>query len=252
MSATLPPRSAHKILISAALSLSTTGALLTAALVPSQPANAIIVFDPSNYSQNILTAAHTLQQINNQIRQLQNQATSLINQARNLETINFPELVAITQTLQQIDQLMGQAQGISFRVNQVEQQFRQLFPTSFSQLLTNNQHTADANARLTTAMAAYKQTMTVQAQIAQDVTADATTLNSIIAKSQGADGALQASQATNQLLALGAKQQFQIQNLMAAQYRAEATEQARQDQAHLDAQAATTKFLGSGNAYTPQ
>ena len=242
----------RKPLVASALGLAVTGALVTTVIVPSQPAQAIIVFDPSNYSQNILTAAHTLQQINNQIRQLQNQATSLINQARNLETINFPELAAITQTLQQIDQLMGQAQGISFRVNQVEQQFRKLFPTSFSQLLTNNQHAADANARLTTAMAAYKHTMTVQAQIAQDVTADATTLNNIIAKSQGADGALQASQATNQLLALGAKQQFQIQNLMAAQYRAEATEQARQDQAHLDAQAATTKFLGSGNAYTPQ
>ena len=242
----------RKPLIASALGLAVTGTLLMSVVVPSQPAQAIIVFDPSNYSQNILTAAHTLQQINNQIRQLQNQTTSLINQARNLETINFPELAAITQTLQQIDQLMGKAQGISFRVAQVEQQFRQLFPTSFSQLLTNNQHAADANARLTTAMAAYKQTMTVQAQIAQDVTADATTLNSIIAKSQGADGALQASQATNQLLALGAKQQFQIQNLMAAQYGAEATEQARQDQAHLDAQAATAKFLGSGNAYTPQ
>jgi conjugal transfer/entry exclusion protein len=43
-----------------------------------------IVYDPSNYSQNILTAARTLEQINNQIRQLQNQATSLINEARNL------------------------------------------------------------------------------------------------------------------------------------------------------------------------
>ena len=242
----------RKPLIAPALGLAAAGTLVITAVVPSQPAQAIIVFDPSNYSQNILTAAHTLQQINNQIRQLQNQAASLINQARNLETINFPELAAITQTLQQIDQLMGQAQGISFRVNQVEQQFRQLFPTSFSQLLTNNQHAADANARLTTAMAAYKQTMTVQAQIAQDVTADATTLNSIIAKSQGADGALQASQATNQLLALGAKQQFQIQNLMAAQYRAEAMEQARQVQAQSDARAATTKFLGSGSAYTPQ
>ena len=51
------------------------------------------------------------------------------------------------------------------------------------------------------------------------------TLNAIVARSQGAEGALQAQQATNQLLALTAKQQFQIQNLMAAQYRAQAIEQ---------------------------
>jgi hypothetical protein len=42
------------------------------------PAHAqFTVFDPSNYSQNILTAARTLQQINNQIKALQNQAQSL-------------------------------------------------------------------------------------------------------------------------------------------------------------------------------
>jgi hypothetical protein len=49
--------------------------LTATALVPA-PAYAQfggIVYDPSNYSQNILTAARTLEQINNQIRQLQNQ-----------------------------------------------------------------------------------------------------------------------------------------------------------------------------------
>src|SRR3546814_11394973 len=87
-----------------------------ALIVPTTPAQAIIVFDPSNYSQNILTAARTLQQINNQIRMLQNQATSLINQAKNLTTISFPELQALQQTISQIDQLMGQAQGIQFQI----------------------------------------------------------------------------------------------------------------------------------------
>jgi P-type conjugative transfer protein TrbJ len=53
-----------------------------------------IVYDPSNYSQNILTAARTLEQINNQIRQLQNQATSLINEARNLASL--PDQCACT------------------------------------------------------------------------------------------------------------------------------------------------------------
>jgi P-type conjugative transfer protein TrbJ len=48
------------------------------------------VFDPSNYSQNILTAARTLQQINNQITMLQNQAQSLINQAKNPPPSPFP------------------------------------------------------------------------------------------------------------------------------------------------------------------
>src|SRR3546814_1887377 len=90
--------------------------------------------------------------------------------------------------------------------------------------------------------------MTVQAQVAENVASDAQTLSALVAKSQGAEGSLQAQQATNQLLALSAKQQFQIQNMIAAQYRAETIERARQAQAQIDAQAATKKFLGSGTA----
>jgi P-type conjugative transfer protein TrbJ len=217
------------------------------------PATAqLTVFDPNNYSQNLLTAARTLSQINNQIRSLQNEATMLLNQAKNLSRIDFPELEALTQQLQQIDRLMGQAQGLDFRVAGLDQQLRQLFPQSFDQALSTNDRVIAARQRLDTAMAAYRQTMTVQAQVAENVSADAQTLNAIVAKSQGAEGALQASQATNQLLALTAKQQFQIQNLLAAQYRAETTEAARRAQAEAEGRAATRKFLGTGSAYTPQ
>jgi len=239
-------------LIAAVLSIGLTGATVLAVGMPISPAEAIIVFDPSNYSQNILTAARTLQQINNQIRMLQNQAQSLINQARNLATIDFPELRAITETIRQIDMLMGQAQGIQFRVATLDQQFHSFFPTSFNAAISNDQHVVDARARLDTSMAAYKQTMTVQAQVVENIAADQSTLGGIVARSQGAEGALQAQQASNQLLALVAKQQFQIQNLMAAQYRADAIERTNRNQAQLDAQGATAKFLGSGSAYTPQ
>ena len=242
----------RKYLIAGALSVGATASLVVGLAMSSTPAQAIVVFDPSNYSQNLLTAARTLQQINNQIQSLQNEANMLINQAKNLTRIDFPELQALTQTLQQIDRLMGQAQGIRLQVSGLDQQFRQLFPQSFGQALRLNDQVIAARGRLDTVMTAYQHTMTVQAQVAENVQADAQTLASIVAKSQGAEGALQAQQATNQLLALSAKQQFQIQNMMAAQYRAETIERAREAQAQIDAQAATTKFLGSGTAYTPQ
>lgn len=242
----------RKYLIAGALGIGAASSLAIGIVMTSTPAQALVVFDPSNYSQNILTAARTLQQINNQIKSLQNEANSLINQAKNLTRIDFPELQALTRTLQQVDQLMGQAQGIRFQVSGLDQQFRQLFPQAFSSALRTNEQVIAARGRLDTAMSAYQQTMTVQAQVVENVAADAQTLSAIVTKSQGAEGSLQAQQATNQLLALTAKQQFQIQNMMAAQYRAETIEQARRAQAQIDARAATTKFLGSGSAYTPQ
>ena len=243
----------RKYLIASALGLSAAGSLVIGITMTATPAHAqLTVFDPTNYSQNILTAARTLQQVNNQIQSLQNEATMLLNQAKNLSHIDFPEMQALTQTLQQVDRLMGQAQGIRFQVSGLDQQYRQLFPQSFGQALTTNQQVIAARTRLDTAMTAYQHTMTIQAQVAENVSADAQNLAAIVAKSQGAEGSLQAQQATNQLLALTAKQQFQIQNMMAAQYRADAIEAARRGQEETDARAAAKRFLGSGTAYTPR
>src|SRR3546814_10840426 len=70
-------------------------------------------------------------------------------------------------------------------------------------------------------------------------------------KSQGAEGSLAAQQATNQLLALATKQQFQLQNLMAAQFRTDSIAAARRTQSAREARARTTRSLGDGQAYTP-
>lgn len=242
----------HKKLIAGISGVAMAAATAVGLSLQSVPAQAqITVFDPTNYSQNLLTAAHTLTQINNQIQMLQNQAQSLLNQAKNLKTLSFPEVQALQQDLQQIDRLMGQTQGIQFKVSGLDQQFKSLFPTSFNAALTGNQQVAAARSRLDTSMAAYKQTMNVQAQVVENIAADEANLAGIVSRSQSAEGALQAQQATNQLLALVAKQQFQIQTLMAAQYRADALERATRGQSQSDAQGATARFLGSGNAYTP-
>jgi P-type conjugative transfer protein TrbJ len=221
-----------------------------AASVPASPAHAqFTVFDPSNYTQNLLTAARTLQQVNNQIAALQNQATMLLNRAKNLERINFPELQQLDGALQRIDRLMSQAQDLGFRASGLDQQFDKLFPQGLTQARPLDQEASAARERLDAAMNAYRQTIKVQAQIAENVTSDAGLLKALAQRSDNAEGALQAAQTTNQLLALGAKQQLQIQSLMAAQYRADATDAARRAQAEIDGRLATAKFLGSGTAY---
>jgi P-type conjugative transfer protein TrbJ len=241
---------ARKLMISTALGLGTAGSLAMS-LTMATPAHAqITVFDPGNYSQNLLTAARTLSQINNQIQSLQNEAAMLINQAKNLSRIDFPQLQAIMAKLQQIDRLMGQVQGISFRVDGIDQQYRRLFPEQFDAALKRDGQVTAAKARLDAAMGAFRQTMSVQSEVVENVQEDAQTLSALVARSQGAEGALQVGQATNQLLALAAKQQFQIQTLMAAQYRAQSVEQSRRAQAEIEGRARTRRFLGSGSAYT--
>ena len=240
-----------KHIVAGLIGTAALGAFGAGLMAMSSPAQAIPVFDASNYSQNMLTAARTLQQINQQIQSLQNEAAMLSNMAKNLSRTDFPQLDQLRQKLQQIDRLMEQARGIDFRVDELDAKFRSLFPDSFDQTLRLNRRVSDTRARLDAAMAGFRQTMTVQAKVVENVRDDAQLLSEIIAKSQGAEGSLQAAQATNQLLALTAKQQFQLQQMMAAQYRSESIEQARRVQEAQEARAATRKFLGNGKAYTP-
>jgi len=220
-------------------------------VLPAAPATAIPVFDATNYTQNILQAARALEQINNQIKSLQNEAAMLQNMARNLERIDFPQLQQMSSALQQIDRLMGQAKAIDFKVALLDRQFNALFPTGTDNALRSDQRVADAKARLDAAMDGFKQSMTIQADVVSNIRDDAQLLHELSQRSEGAVGGLQAQQATNQLIALSTKQQFQLQELMAAEFRSQGLERARQVQAEAEARAATRRFLGSGKAYTP-
>ncbi len=232
----------------AAILLATTVSF--AAPAQAQLFGSSIVFDPTNYSQNVLTAARELQQVNNQIQQLQNEATMLQNMGRNLTSLNTSQLSTMVSALTQIGTLMNQGSGIAFNVNATNTAWGQSFPSTYPAGTSTASLAAGAQTRWQQAMAAFLQTLQVQAQIAQSVQADTTTLSSLVTASQGAVGNLAVTQATNQLLALSTKQQLQVQNLMAAQYRAAALNDARAAQNEAAAQAAFTQFIGNGQAYT--
>jgi P-type conjugative transfer protein TrbJ len=221
-------------------------------VVPVTPAAAIPVFDPTNYAQNLLQAARALEQINNQVRSLQNEATMIRTMEKNLQRIDFPEVGRMTSTLQKIDQLMGQARGIDFNVDQLDAKLQAMFPGSGAGALDRNALVAAAKARLEAAQDGFRRSMAVQAQVVDNVKQDVALLADLAARSQNAEGSLQAVQATNQLLALTAKQQLQLQSLMAAEFREASLERARRAQAESDGQAATRRFLGSGKAYSPR
>ena len=226
--------------------LATTAALALLAT----PAQAIVVFDPSNYVENVLQAARSLEQINNQIKSLQNEVQMLEDMAKHLEKLDFTSLPVIEAALKDINQLMAKAKGIAFDVKATESAFKRLFPEKYDATVSSSDLGRGALERWSEAMKALEHTMTVQAQVVANVEADTSTLSRLVSESQSAIGSLQAQQAANQLTALSAKQQLQTQELMAAQFRATALEQARQAQAQEQARAQFKRFLGDGQIYT--
>ena len=229
-----------------------TTLLATSAIPSTAFAGGMTVFDPTNFAQNLLQAARALEQIQNQVKSLQNESQMLTDMALNLKQLNMTSLGEITSAMRRIDSLMGQAEGIAFDVQQTKVQLQRQFPKEYNSATTTDQAVSDALTRWQSTIEAYQQTMTVQSQVVENVQADSATLAQLLAASDSAVGSLQAQQATNQLVALSAKQQLQIQNLMAAQYRAQALDEARKAEAEQAAKTATQRFLGPGHAYTPE
>jgi len=211
-----------------------------------------IVFDPTNFSQNVLTAARELQQINNQIQSLENQATMLINQSKNLASLPYSSLTQLEQAIQRTEQLLTQAQRIAYDVTTIDQAFTQVYPQSYSGSISNPQLTADAQTRWQNARAGYQDSMRVQAGVVQNLDNTRAQINALVSSSQSASGALQAAQSGNQLTALQTDQLADLTAVIAAMARAQSLEGARAVESQAQAQAQLNNFLNGGQGYQPQ
>lgn len=229
-------------LAAAALALATVSGLALCA--PAQAQFGGIVYDPSNYAQNVLTAARSLQQINNQIQQIQNQATALINQAKNLASLPVSTLSTLQQQVQRTQQLLAQAQRIAYSVTDVQQAFTTRY-NGANLTAPQGQMVTNANDRWQDSVGALEDTLKVQAGVVGNLDGTRSSISTLVTASQSASGALQASQAGNQLLALQAQQLADLTATVAAQGRAQALEAARNAATEAEARERFVRFRGN-------
>ncbi|ODT81430.1 MAG: P-type conjugative transfer protein TrbJ [Pelagibacterium sp. SCN 64-44] len=209
-----------------------------------------IVYDPTNYVQNVLSAARALEQINNQITSLQNEAQMLINQARNLASLPYSSLQQIQQSVQRTQQLLQQAQRIAFDVQQIDQAFQQQYG-NVSLTTSQQQLVADARSRWQNTVGGLQDALKVQAGVVGNIDTNRTELSALVGQSQGASGALQATQAGNQLLALQSQQLSDLIALLAANGRAGALTEAERAAAAEQGREQRRRFLTPGSGYQP-
>src|ERR1700745_4302293 len=148
----------------------------------------LIVFDPNNYAQNVLTAARALQQINNQIVSLQNQAQMLINQAKNLATLPFSSLLQLEQSIQRTQQLLAQAQRIAYDIQQIDRAFSTTYAPASSSV-SDQALIATAQSRWQNAMSGFQDAMRAQATVVGNLDTNRTQMSALVPSSQGATGA---------------------------------------------------------------
>jgi P-type conjugative transfer protein TrbJ len=230
-----------------------TTALATVALVAAAlatPAGAIVVYDPTNYAQNVLQATRALAQINNQIRSLTNEAQALLNDARNLTSLPYSSLGPLLRSLEETRTLLADARELAYDVGDIDAAFRSRYaeprPGDPDALLV-----ANARERWRTSLAAFEDALKVQAGVVGNLATHRAEIEQLVSRSQGATGALQASQSGNQLLALQAQQLADLTATMSAIGRAEALAEAERVASQAQGREQTRRFLAPGSGYVP-
>jgi type IV secretion system protein TrbJ len=221
------------------------------ALVAGPAAGQQVVYDPSNYAQNVLQAARALQQINNQIAQLENQTQSLINQAKHLVSLPYSLVSTITGQIQRTEQLIGEAQRIAYSVSTIDK----AFTTNYGAINLNvsqQQMVAQAQQRWQNSVAGLQDAMRMQATVASNIPTSRTTVTTLGASSQSASGALQAIQVNNQLLIQISQQLADLIALQAAHGRAETLLAAANATDQNQGTGQLSTFLTRGSGYRPE
>ena len=210
----------------------------------------IQVFDPSNYAQNLQTAANTLRQINNQLTALQNQTQILFNQAKHLVSLPTSLVSAIDQTFAQTQNILRNVDRIAYDVQAIGKAFASYQHFNASQ--SDQQLITLAQGRWQTSLDAFQHSLSVGATTVNNLSATQTQTGTLVSASQSAVGQLQATQAGNQLLGVQSRQLSDLTALLAAQSRAAALELARKAAAEDQAREQTSRFLNNGQSYQPQ
>lgn len=232
-----------RLLISAALC-----ALPISTISPPAAFAQVAVYDPANHIQNIYQAIRSLQTVNQQIQQLTNEIRMLENMGRDLERLPGSIADDILRRMQRIDELMREAEGIGYKVEEIERDYEEIYPETYGDTPPENEVLVEqARTRWKQSRTAYRESLKVTAEVVSTVRADSEALDRLIGSSQSAVGNLQAVQAGNQIEALQTQQLMQIESMMASHYRAEALERARQLAEAERGRARTRSFLGASD-----
>jgi type IV secretion system protein TrbJ len=186
--------------------------------------------------QETATALRSWVSNTNEVLQIDNQIKSLANEATNLAKLPLDLVQEVQGSLSEYNQLLQQGRGIVFSVKSSMEQFEALYSNPSMSLLER------ASAAVSQLRAA-SYTATQAQSIFDRLCAQQARLGQAMAASQGAVGALQATQATNAMLGVIAEQQASNQELLATMGRLETAYYMRQVTGEEAARANSQHYL---------
>ena len=173
-------------------------------------AEAIIVYDPTNYAANIQTSLKQVESVINEIKMLENQAKQL------LQLGQIPELQQLKATFGQLMQIRGEVTSLLNSFGQFQSEWDSVFKDFASVSgMSGAEWAQQAQKMVQESNKALYDSVKSQTSV-QQIESDAQALSALQNASQNAQGVLQAAQAGNQIAATTAQQLMRLQSIMAA------------------------------------
>jgi type IV secretion system protein TrbJ len=220
-------KSVKKTLIISAIAVCMGGGIL------SLPAEAVYpVIDHSNLVQNIKNVAQTIKIVANTFTQIDNQVKSLENEAKNLAKMNaansFNNITLFDNSLDEIKGILYSSRGLPLRYDAMESKYKQLYKDNYEGGTYDEWQKQSGDLMQQTNNAAYD-AMKTQGMI-EELPDDEQSIKDLLANSDSAQGALEASQVGNHLASVNTRQLMRMQTIQAAAFRLQASRAAEEVQ----------------------
>jgi P-type conjugative transfer protein TrbJ len=201
-------RKLRSSVVAGALALGITGAVI--GVHPA--AGSMIVYDPNNYSQNLLQAIRALDQLRTMTRQLEAEL-------RMIQSLGTTKREDVQSVMRKMESLLYQTNGLGFDLERIGDDFELLYPEEYD---SENYRRIAAQAERWTAQnrAAVRESMSTTSLAAENLARHDQRLQELLAASDSAVGTTAAIQAGNQILASLSAQIADMGALIIAQNRA--------------------------------
>ena len=198
--------------------LAAFSALPLIASFPARPACAIVVFDPTNMSQNVLQALRALDSNVNEARMIANQIISLSNEAKNLTSLPYDIIEDFSGQFSNLFTTVGSINGLMQNLSTLQSRFEELYPDFANQWdpVSRQSMAEDIKRQLSATRETMLGAAKTGAQVLDSLPQTQAQLEKLMADSQGAAGILQATQAGNQIAGSVAGQLLSLNTQLAA------------------------------------
>ncbi|MCI0429694.1 MAG: hypothetical protein L0210_04000 [Rhodospirillales bacterium] len=209
-------------------------------------AASMIVYDPNNYSQNLLQAIRALDQLRTMTRQLETEL-------RMIQSLGTTKRDDIQSVMRKMESLLYHTDGLGFDLEHIEDDFEVLYPEEYNSE-DYRRIAAQAERWMAQNRAAVRESMSTTSLAAENLARHDQRLQELLAASDSAVGTTAAIQAGNQILASLGAQIADMSALIIAQNRAVDSKAAEDEARKVQQKALEGVFwdAGSGTIEAPQ